>query len=357
MAGKPGRRSSAARSKPKVTAATAPDGARQPAWRQPPPKPRRRMRKQQTLAQTLNPAELAKKLTARPAPRPAPVATLDAAGTSRTRPTARPRWRIALNWRWLALVPVLALIAYGVAQLFTSYDFYVYAADIRGNQRVATQDIYAASGIDQQNIFWVNPQRVADNVTTVPGVAKAKVVVRLPNRVTIDVQERTPLAVWQTHNGDLWIDSEGAPMPTLGTRPTLTLIDANAAAADGSSVAVAGAPGAAAITGTTSDTLTSSDAMSVTAPTVDTGAWQLRPNVLAALIELHARRPDVTKVYYGVQEGLYFRAPEGWLVYLGDSGDIAGRLALLKSAQSRIAARPEPPSVVDLRVDGNAYLR
>ena len=44
----------------------------------------------------------------------------------------------------------------------------------------------------------------------------------------------------------------------------------------------------------------------------------MRPQLLVALSVLHDRRPDLKDLYYGSQEGIYFRAPQGWTVYLGE---------------------------------------
>jgi cell division septal protein FtsQ len=291
------------------------------------------MRKQQAVAEMLNPRSLAKRLVTRPANRPSA-----ASATAMGRAAWQAVGRVRFNWRWLAIVPILALIVYGVAQLFTDYQFYVYTADIQGNQRVPSQAIYDASGVDQKSIFWVNGGQVEKRVAALPGIASASVRVRLPNRVTISVQERAPLVAWQVGGSDVWIATDGAPMPIAGTPPVLTLIDADSVAAD----------------------LQPTDASAATAPisaTLTAASPRLRTNVFTALVALHARYPDVTNVYYGRQEGLYFRAPEGWTVFLGDTGDIAGRLALLESARPRIAAQSVPPEVVDLRVDNNAYLR
>jgi hypothetical protein len=56
-------------------------------------------------------------------------------------------------------------------------------------------------------------------------------------------------------------------------------------------------------------------------------------------------------------EGLYFRAPEGYTVYLGEEGSMAQKLALLEETQRQLAGRNARVRVVDLRFDGYALIR
>jgi hypothetical protein len=66
---------------------------------------------------------------------------------------------------------------------------------------------------------------------------------------------------------------------------------------------------------------------------------------------LYGLSPDLKDLFYGSQEGIYFRAPQGWTVYLGEDGDMAGKLALLEVAQQRLASEQATPKIVDLRQD------
>jgi hypothetical protein len=226
-----------------------------------------------------------------------------------------------LIWRqWLSLFLGVA-IAFGFAQLWTSGHFAVSAAGIavRGCQRVPAEAIYAASALDQQNIFLVRPAEVAARVSQVAGVATTTVHVRLPDQVIIDVQEYAPLVAWQVMTGTVWLASDGTPVPMVGVPPPLTLVDESGAAQD-----------------------------------QDGG---LRRQVLADLEVLYTARPDQSGIYYGALEGLYFRAPAGWTVYLGDGGPITAKLALLEAIEKDIVARNAQVDVIDLRFEGHALLK
>ncbi len=250
------------------------------------------------------------------------------------------RESIRLDWRRWALVPLAMVIACAAFELSTNDHFFVYAAQIQGNTRVSAQDIYAASGIDGKNIFWISPAEVVRRVSQMGGISQVAVHVRLPDQVTIQVQELMPLVIWKTARGTFWVTDGGQTMAPAGDPPALTLTDRDGTAgiqpADG-------APG--------SDT-----AAGLSDSGVSPGP-RLRSGVLAQLVALRTLRSDISNLYYGAEEGLYFRAPEGWTVYLGNEGDVASKLTLLQAVQKQAAGEKTPPRVVDLRLEGQAVYR
>jgi cell division septal protein FtsQ len=140
-----------------------------------------------------------------------------------SREKIRQAWR-ATRVRLLGLVLLSGLLAL-LGYMFFSWDFYVYGATITGNRWLADEVIYAASGVDTQNIFWISPRRVAAAIEQVPGVRQASVRVSLPARVRIRIEEREPVLVWRTPSGDLWLDSEAVALEsttTAGTRVSVS---------------------------------------------------------------------------------------------------------------------------------------
>ena len=55
-----------------------------------------------------------------------------------------------------------------------------------------------------QHIFWIRPNQVAAQVKALPWIADAHVSMALPNKVTIQVQEREPLVALQTISTTTW---------------------------------------------------------------------------------------------------------------------------------------------------------
>lgn len=298
----PGPESKAMASQRRKKPSAAQGGAREPAelaWRQPPVRSRKQMKRNQAVA-----------------PR-----VISASSSSKTRPTVRPGPAPAsarvphLNVRRILLAALIVGLAAGAWRLLSLPQLRVAPAStqVGGNQRIASSDIFTASRIDGRSIFLVRPSQVAERVAALPGIAGAAVHVRLPNQVLIDVTEQTPLVAWQSPTGTVWLTAAGAEVPSQGEPPPLTLND---------------------LTGRSPEAVR------------DT-----QQAVLSNLAELHAARPDLTDLYYGTLEGLYFRAPEGWTVYLGETGSLATKLALLAATQQKLAEQGDRPQVIDLRFD------
>jgi cell division septal protein FtsQ len=291
----------------KTKSARPAGGTQQPLWKQAPRRKRKRVSTGQQVSLRARLGQLKSSLVER---RSRPK-------TSRA-VAARPAL-VHVPWRRLVLLPLVVTLTFALLQFFMRDQFYVYSAEIRGNQRVPADQIYAASHVDKQHIFWIRPNQAAGQVKDLPGIADAHVSMALPNKVTIEVQEREPLVAVQTISTTTWFAADGTALPQVGSAPPLRLIDTEGAASN--------------------------------------GQGRLRLQVLADIQALHARLPDLTSVDFGAQEGLTFRSPGGFTVYLGNEGNIATRLDLLQAVQGQIASRKTPPKVVDLRVDGNAYLR
>jgi cell division septal protein FtsQ len=271
-----------------------------PAWRQPPPETRANIRRHQmsvrrTVVAPRNPL--------------APVfARVMDLGQS-----VAPR-------HWLTLV-VLVVAAVGFYQLLLLPQFTVTAANVRvrGSERAPVDQIYAASGLEGTNVFRVLADNTADRVAEVPGLDSVKVHVRLPADVIIDVVELSPIAVVQTITETIWIGSDGAGIRQVGEPPKLTLVDDSG--------------------------------------TVRDARGTVLPEIVEGLETIQSNRPDLTDIHYGTLEGLYFSAPEGYTVYLGQGGAMIQKLALLEATQRQVAEWGMYPDVMDLRYDGYAMLR
>lgn len=265
------------------------------SWQQPPTKPRKQMRRVQTTVSQSTPSSTL--------PRPAP--------TQQQR-----RIRLAGSWQTYARITLVLVVVLGclvgfwallrLPQLTVTPS----STQIGGSQRISTEDIFAASQVEGHNIMLVRPADVAQRVSALPGIAAADVHVRLPNLVLIDVREHLPLVAWQGITTTVWLSAEGAEVPQAGVSPMLKVSDKT------------GVP------------------LNESRPT-----WQA---ILPQLVEFQRILPDQTDLSYGKFEGLYFRTPEGWTVWLGNES-IAAKLALLEAARRDITARGERPSVIDLR--------
>jgi len=298
------------RNKKTRTPTQKPAGPAQPVWKQPPPKPRKQMRRHQAIG-----------------PKVAPQNSVPARGAvTVVRLAAKPRFRVREAVRLYGRTALLLLVvigcAVGLLALLHLPQLTVMATttEIGGSRRNAAEDVYAAAAVEGRNILLVKPADVARRVMEMSGIAGADVHVRLPNRVLIDVREYTPLVAVQGITTTLWLSADGAEVPQVGGKPPLTLKDRSG--------------------------------MSLGA------SQQTWRDLLPDLAEIQAARPDVSELFYGNLEGLYFVAPEGWTVWLGNGGPMAAKLALLDATRREILARGTHPNVIDLRYSATqAFLR
>jgi len=110
--------------------------------------------------------------------------------------------------RWLGVGVFLAIL-WGLYIFFNQPTFFVYDADITGNNILTSDEIFQASGVEDLSIFWVNAKDVQERIEMMPGIKSAEVSVSLPARVSINVEERTPAVVWMINNEPQWVDTDG----------------------------------------------------------------------------------------------------------------------------------------------------
>ncbi len=211
----------------------------------------------------------------------------------------------------LSGVLFLILLGWSVYFLFSTPLFFVYGAEIQGNVAVSSREIYAASGIDSQSIFWVDPDEVVDRILMLPNIKSASVSASLPAKVTIKVVERRPELLWQTDETVWWVDQEGMVVPPKGNiTGMLRIID------DDRQPLQAG--------------------------------YQVDPTIVRGAQMLHILAPDVSVIRYSRSQGLTVATSEGWPVYLGDGTEIKAKLVVLTAVLADLKERNVTPAYIDL---------
>jgi len=225
-------------------------------------------------------------------------------------------WLRRVNWLQVAvfvgLASVMGVLIWGIMQ--EPFRISGSSIEVIGNHRLEAWEVVRAADIEGANAFTILPSDVAKRVAGLEGVNEVTVRVRLPNRLIVELKEFLPLVAWQTPEGTRWLSEDGALIPISGDPPGLTLIDPMGEAAD------------------------------------ENG--NLRPSLLAGLAVVAQMRPELREIYYGKLEGLYFRSPEGWTVYLGEEGRMARKLAILEGMKQTISTGNTPAQVLDLRFEG-----
>lgn len=244
-------------------------------------------------------------------------------------PSSAQRVRFALAplpGRWQAIASRLAaallllFAAWVIYAVFNSSNFYVYGINVQGNVRVTDEEVYSISGLEGLSVFWVNPAAVARQVETLSHVKSADVKVRLPARVTITLQERTPVILWQTGDAQWWVDTEGVILPPRADlSDVLTIIDADA------------------------QPLSSGE--------------RLDPAIIQTAQSLRQLLPELPEMNYSRTTGISFTTGEGWPVYLGDGQDMDAKLTILVNLRKDLMARGITPEFVDVRFIERPFYR
>jgi len=225
-------------------------------------------------------------------------------------------WNVSKMASFL-LIGGLAVLLY---QMSDSHKFFVYNAQIGGNSLLTTEQVYAASGVHEQSIYWLQQSEIAARLEAHPYVKRADIHFQLPGEVSIQLTERLPRIVWISAAGERWIDAEGMTLPALGEpRPPLLLVDDSGRAAqeDGT----------------------------------------LQPAIAGSILSISELLPEVSQFRYDATWGLLFQSEHGWSVALGDSSRMKLKVGVLTTIQDAILARGEHPQLVDIRFPDSPYYR
>jgi len=103
----------------------------------------------------------------------------------------------------LALAAVQLAVLLG---LLVAPAFHVHRIDVSGNQRLTAAEVVAAAGLqDPGSVFQVDPSQLERRLTTsATWVRAAAVSTRLPDEVSIRVDEWQPAAVYRAAGGSAW---------------------------------------------------------------------------------------------------------------------------------------------------------
>jgi len=221
-------------------------------------------------------------------------------------------------WSWtpsqvFSLVVLVGSIGLLVAALAAGR-LRVYTAEVQGNHMVPASEIYRASRVDGQVIFQVN-RTIAEKaiVRALPFISKARVSTRLPAEVTITVQEREPVAVWESGTMRYAVDVEGILIPAESVPGGTPLIQA----LDGRPIQ----PG----------------------EHVPVAAVNL-------VLQLRALLPNVSTYQFQLERGVGFKTAQGWPVWLGTRPDnLEVRIQTLAVLVRQLEAERAKIEYIDLR--------
>jgi cell division septal protein FtsQ len=218
--------------------------------------------------------------------------------------------RVRGTWRWVSAAMVLLLAAM-LVRLMTDPRMYVKDINLGGAALVPGKDIFAASGLSRQHIFWVNPAEVQQHIASLSGINSAQVSVQWPNIVTVVVKEKVPVIKWMEGDQALWVNAQGEKFTARGEVPGLLPI-------------------------TVDDVKATGDDYVVPLAAIQ-GALQLR--------EL---RPNIELLHYDTANGLSYQDGRNWRGYFGVGANMAQKLAIYETLVDNLLARGIHPSLISV---------
>jgi cell division protein FtsQ len=204
--------------------------------------------------------------------------------------------------------------------------FQIAGVDVAGVRHLSENELKNIAGVfTGQNIFRVNLEEAARSARANPWVKEVRIYRRLPNRVSMVVSERSPVAVLDTGSGQYLVDGEGVIIDRLSKEsasaqslPTVAIKDHKARLGD-----QVGTEGMA-------------EALTLLAELSARGGWQL------AEITIKANSPETLSVIYAEHE------------FKMGSGNYSEKLRRLAEVMADVKQRNLDIAYVDLRPERQA---
>ena len=249
---------------------------------------------------------------------------------------------LQLGWRLISGA-VLAL-SLAVVFSFTSLStFQISAIHLIGAERLSAEAVLSQVDLAGKSIIQVQPEEVRARVEEqFPGVKQVSVAVNLPASVTISVEERIPLILWEQNTTAYWIDAEGVMFPVFGEAEVAQSV-----------IATGDPPPTPEVFSADLDDTTGeiSHLLEVRYPRTTT-------NFVEAVLSLKDHVPEGTTLQYDPQFGLGWRDPSGWLVYFGqDTNNIEIKLAEYQTIVQEISKQNINPTLISLEFLHAPYYR
>jgi len=227
----------------------------------------------------------------------------------------------ALQWGKAPGAVLLITATVLLVCFFVHPAFRVRAVSVSGQRLAEAGQIVAASGVEGRSIFHLNPAGSAGRIPTeCPSIERAVVTSMLPNKVSIEVEERRIATVWETRGESYLVDESG-----------LILVRG---AIVGRSVRINDSDNTERLPGD-----------------------RVPSEVLSMVWSLNRMAPDLDAFTYSDAHGVSVVMAQGWPVYFGTKGDPSFKLRLLEALQKDFYARGVHPQYVDLRLDDRPAYR
>ena len=223
------------------------------------------------------------------------------------------------------LILVMGLILFS---FYNSSIFKIEGARLIGAQRLSETEINSALQVIGKPIFMARPEQIKKDLLSVyPDISAMKVRISLPNRVTIQITERTPMILWQLADGTTyWIDSQGFKFSARGEDDSLVHVLAFGEPHT--------PPPGIAVTGDPTD--------ETTPPFID-------PSMIKMITELAVIAPAGSAISFDPSYGFGWNDPRGWLVYFGENTqDVSMKMTIYQAIIDKLSQQGVQPTLISV---------
>lgn len=251
---------------------------------------------------------------------------------------------VVFSPRWISL-GILVAVFYAFNIVGTRTDFYLRYIPVEGAVSIDPQEIILASGLAGQHIFAADPNLAADQIAQIPGIVSAAVDLRWPNQISIQIEEDSPIAIWQTPDQSFWINQNLEILPARGSSGGLLVINAP------STAGLLGVEKVAATAADESASIPEEDLAEESEPEVTYTTGSIPEDLLVGAFLLQRLQPNGTtlnEVIYDARHGLSFEDSRGWMVHMGHGVDMPQKLAIYRAIIADLTSRGITPDYVSV---------
>jgi hypothetical protein len=240
-----------------------------------------------------------------------------------------------------ALTAVLAAL---IINIWTGPMFRVSAPEIEGLERIQASQVEQILGLNEQSIIRADPE--ADLIRlrkSFPEFAHAQIQIELPNRITIQVAERSPVLQWKSPAGTYLFDRAGFIFQARGGEKTLPGVSANF---------VPEVP----------KKELDPDAEQEEIVVEPEGFVEPQPvlsvETVSAILALNEFIPEGAVLQYDEFRGLGWEDPQGWQVFLGpDMNDFEQKMRVYQALVANLDSQGIRPAVISVEFLHAPYYR
>lgn len=254
--------------------------------------------------------------------RPAPRRRVDVPLSS---PGAEIRFRgvPAVNNKWRLLSGSLAISLLLGLILFTNAGFFqVDKIQIHGLKRFTEVEISQALNISGASIFFVNPELIKQDLQlTYPGLSDVEVSVKLPARVTINLNERYPVLAWNWDGHVRWVDENGVAFEPHDIGADVVQVKST-----------------------------------MLPPTIKDRF--VDPRIVRTVTALADYIPEDVDMIFDTEHGLGWNDPRGWVVYFGfNDDDAAQKMIVYQTLVEYLEGKRITPKIINVEFLDAPYFR